>query len=215
MTTTKFNRPAYAQIQVTDLTALNQAGAPSSAFQVYATLCAYAMNKSYCFPSVTTLGEILPAMTERTIYKALKWLETNGFIKRGKPRSRQRFQLLKRQASAFVSAIVKGARRDDNSQTTNPVPKGKKPCPTFRQNTTRKRKTSFRRGKARHHQRKALSDSQILLEAIPTLVSGDIDFQSLSKAVKRLVRADIRKGFNNGGEINWSYYPDIVSQAAR
>ena len=115
--------------------------------------------------------------------------------------------------STFVSAIVKGVKRDDDSQTTNPIPKGKKPCPKGQQKQRRKRKTSFRRGKARHHQRKALSDSQILYQTIPALSSGEIDFQNLSEAVKRLVRDDIRKGFNNGGEINWSFYPEIVEAA--
>ena len=215
MTTTTFNRPAYAQIQVTDLTALNQAGAPSSAFQVYATLCAYSMGKTWCFPSVSTLGEILPAMTERTIYTALSWLETNGFIKRGKPRSRQRFQLLKRQASAFVSAIVKGTRRDDNSQTTNPVQEGNKPCPKGQQNTRRKRKTNNYRRKRRSHQKKILSEAQILGESITMLVSGENTWVGLTEAARDLIRGDISKGFDKDGQINWSYYPDIVSQAAR
>ena len=215
MTTTTLKLPAYAQLTLSDITALNQAGVPSSALQVYATLCAFAMRKETCFPSISTLGKVLPAMTERTIYKALKWLETAGFIKRGAPRTRQRFKLLKRKASAFVQAIVKGTEREQPQAHPSPVRQGIDPCPQGHHKTKGKRKNNYYRRKRRSHQKKILSEAQILGKSITMLVSGENTWVGLTEAARDLIRADISKGFDKDGHINWSYYPEIVSQAAR
>ena len=194
-----------------DITALNTLNAPGAAFQVYATLCAFAMRKDWCFPSLKTLGEVLPSMNRRTIQRALKWLEDNKFIRRGRARTRDRFKLLKRTASAFVSAIVKG----QSTAGKGAAPVTPQQRHQDRPNTKRKRKTNNYRHKRRSHQKKILSEAQILGESITMLVSGENTWVGLTEAARDLIRADISKGFDKDGHINWSYYPEIVSQAAR
>ena len=211
MNTTTVNRPGYAQITLADITALNTLNAPGAAFQVYSVLCAFAMRKDWCFPSLKTLGEVLPSMNRRTIQRALKWLENHKFLRRGVARTRSRFKLLKRSASAFVSAIVKGQSTADKGVASTPPHRRH----TDRPNTERKRKTNNYRRKRRSHQKKILSEAQILGESITMLVSGENTWVGLTEAARDLIRADISKGFDNDGHINWSYYPDIVSQAAR
>ena len=209
MNTVTVNRPGYAQITLADITALNQLNAPGAAFQVYATLCAFAMRKDWCFPSLKTLGEVLPSMNRRTIQRALKWLEDNKFIRRGQARTRDRFKLLKRTASAFVSAIVKG-------QST--AGKGAAPVTPQQRHQDRPKKKKketnpFSRRKRRHSKENKLSKDEILNTAIVKLVSEETTWDQLSKTVKGLIRADIGLGFENGGQINWAFHPDIVRSA--
>ena len=209
MTTTTVNRPGYAQITLADITALNQLNAPGAAFQVYATLCAFAMRKDWCFPSLKTLGEVLPSMNRRTIQRALKWLEAHKFIRRGVARTRDRFKLLKRTASAFVSAIAKGQSTADKGVASTPPHRRHQDRPNKRKKET----NPFSRRKRRHSKENKISNEEILNRTIPLLTSEETTWDQLSKTVKGLIRADIGLGFENGGQINWSFHPDIVMAA--
>lgn len=87
----------YAIITTREIGQLAALKPAATTVLVYTTLLSYAQGKTTCFPKVETIRERLQnAYSISAIMKALKWLQDHDFIKRGKKRSKDRFQLLKR-----------------------------------------------------------------------------------------------------------------------
>ena len=91
------NANIFAIVQTKDLEKLATARATAAATLVYMSLMSFARDKVCCFPSIDTLSRSLGnAYSKRTIYRALEWLQIQGFIKRQDKRSKERFTIVSR-----------------------------------------------------------------------------------------------------------------------
>jgi hypothetical protein len=96
----------FAILPTKDIRELGRLKASGCAVLLYTALLSYARDKVSCFPSIKTLSEQLGgAYAESGIYKALKWLEDNKFIKRNERRSKQRFVMLRRLLKATSTKV--------------------------------------------------------------------------------------------------------------
>ena len=86
-----------------ELQTLAEKKASGAAVLVYSALSTHARNTNKVFPSIARICRLLGgAFAERTIYKALAWLEGNGFITRKKAIHKDRFKLILRKAKKAV-----------------------------------------------------------------------------------------------------------------
>ena len=91
--------PSFAIINTEEIQKLSQHNCSASVFQVYFTLCAFAQNKSSCFPSLQTIKTYLGSgIAINTISRAITKLEKLEIIKRGAKRSKERFFMRYRKA---------------------------------------------------------------------------------------------------------------------
>ena len=116
----------FAILPTKDIKELGRLKASGCAVLLYTALLSYARDKVSCFPSIKTLSDQLGgAYAESGIYKALKWLEDNKFIKRNEKRSKQRFVMVRRLLKATSTKVEEAL------------------CSTKVDRKTRKKKTSF------------------------------------------------------------------------
>ena len=96
----------FAILPTKDIRELGRLKASGCAVLLYTALLSYARDKVSCFPSIKTLSDQLGgAYAESGIYKALKWLEDNKFIKRNEKRSKQRFVMVRRLLKATSTKV--------------------------------------------------------------------------------------------------------------
>ena len=93
----------FAKITETEISALAEKKAGGLAILVFSTLSLHDLRKTgKVFPSIRRISELLGgAYHTQSIYKALRWLEAHGFIKREEATSRSRFQILSRVKEAI------------------------------------------------------------------------------------------------------------------
>lgn len=102
----------FAIMTTKDISALGKAKASGCAVLLYSALLSYSRNKTFCFPSITTLSErIGGAYSLAGIHKALRWLEDQKFIRRNHKTSKQRFVMLRK----IVKTISTKVERDLSS----------------------------------------------------------------------------------------------------
>lgn len=89
----------WTDVTIADIQRLQDYKASGLVTRVWLVLKSYAWNKRTCFPSIKSIAERmgydLTQNYQRTIGRALKWLDDNGFINRKSRRSKERFTLLK------------------------------------------------------------------------------------------------------------------------
>lgn len=96
----------FAILPTKDIKELGRLKASGCAVLLYTALLSYARDKVSCFPSIKTLSQQLGgAYADSGIYKALKWLEDNKFIKRNEKRSKQRFVMVRRLLKATSTKV--------------------------------------------------------------------------------------------------------------
>lgn len=91
---------SFVMVSIEDLQRLQASKASGLVMRTWIALRSFMWgNKRTAFPSLKALAERMGYDTtqnyEQTIGKALRWLETNGFIKRAHRRSKERFTLLR------------------------------------------------------------------------------------------------------------------------
>lgn len=88
---------SWTDVTIGDLQRLQQHKASGLVMRVWLALKTYAWNRKTCFPSLKSIAERigydLDKNYKQTIGKALRWLESHGFITRKHRRSRERFTL--------------------------------------------------------------------------------------------------------------------------
>lgn len=88
---------SWTDVTIGDLQRLQHHKASGLVMRVWMALKTYAWNRKTCFPSIKSIAERigydLNKDYNRTIGRALKWLEDHQFIKRKHRRSRERFTL--------------------------------------------------------------------------------------------------------------------------
>jgi len=96
----------FAILPTKDIKELGRLKASGCAVLLYSALLSYARDKVSCFPSIKTLSDQLGgAYADSGIYKALRWLEQNKFIKRNEKRSKQRFVMVRRLIKATSTKV--------------------------------------------------------------------------------------------------------------
>ena len=106
----------FAILTYADISGLGKLKASGCAVLLYSALLTFSRNKTFAFPSISKLSQTIGgAYSEAGIYKALRWLEKNKFIKRNDKRSKQRFIMLKKLIQA-TSTKVKSALCATNEQ---------------------------------------------------------------------------------------------------
>ena len=98
--TTPAIQNSFVMVSIDDLQRLQASNASGLAMRTYIALRSFMWGgKRTAFPSLRALAERMgydmSKSYERTIGRTLKWLEDNGFIKRGHKRSKERFTLLR------------------------------------------------------------------------------------------------------------------------
>jgi len=94
----KWELTNFATISVLELQQLQELKASGTSTRVYLVLKQHCYGfKNTCFPSIARICDMLNLEGEngeRVIYRALAWLESNGFIKRKSRRSKDRFTIV-------------------------------------------------------------------------------------------------------------------------
>ena len=134
----------YATVSTIEIQTLTKQKASGSVWSVVMALNTFAMGKTSCFPSITTIKEFLGGtMSVRTIHAALKWLADRGHIQRNDKRSKQRFILrLREKAYAGVKQIKRTVMTQDPARTLiaqGPARKQKQTKKTFFRKRTQSR----------------------------------------------------------------------------
>lgn len=97
----------FAIVTTSDISALGKVKASGCAVLLYSALLSYSRNKTSAFPSIATLSKAIGgAYTDTGIYKALRFLEKHGFIKRNNKRSKERFVMLRKVAKATLTKVT-------------------------------------------------------------------------------------------------------------
>lgn len=105
----------FARLQTTEIKKLSQAKASGLAVLVYTILSAHDWKRDSgeVFPSLERISNFLGGAYHRnSIYKALKWLEDQGFIIRSKRTSKSRFKLVLRAVKETAKKAWKGESPD-------------------------------------------------------------------------------------------------------
>lgn len=90
---------SWTDVSIADIQRLHEHKASGLITRVWLVLKTYAWNKRTCFPSIKSIAERMGYDMiqdyNKTIGRALKWLEDHGFINRKHRKSRERFTLIK------------------------------------------------------------------------------------------------------------------------
>ena len=114
---------SFVMVSIDDLQRLQAAKASGLVMRTWIALRSFMWgNKRTAFPSLKAIAERMGYDTtqnyERTIGRALKWLEDNGFIKRAHRRSKERFTLLRpAQRTGQNSPVVLQGQNGPEKQT--------------------------------------------------------------------------------------------------
>ncbi len=124
---------SYSIISFVEITAIMKAATtvPQSIFPVYLCLTHHcrSLQKSTCFPKIGTIRESLGnTLSERTIYRAIKWLKDHKIIRVNKARIKKstggtktntgRFNLLKRRVYRTSSSLSWSDSREKRKEST-------------------------------------------------------------------------------------------------
>ena len=152
----------FAKISLNEINRLAKNKASGLQILVYQILCAHDWNKGYCFPSIERIEQLLDwRYHTNSISRALKWLDDQNFISRGKRKSVQRFQMSMRTVVEKVKKTVfnKSVIPENKSVCVIEKPlKGKK---NYYNN---KKKNVQKISKKEHLRRQAQRDKAQLLE---------------------------------------------------
>ena len=145
----------WTDVTIEDIQRLQDYKASGLVTRVWMVLKTYAWNKRTCFPSIKSIAERmgydLTQNYTQTIGKALRWLDTNGFINRKSRRSKERFTLLQslrpNQKTTEPNDLV---RTEPNSSRKNTQEKNTQtPVVPRGDATTRKQKVRSQRRRKR------------------------------------------------------------------
>ena len=115
---TSNNTPKFAQLSIAEIQKLTQAGATGKTIAVYACIIAHDYHrKCSAYPSIKTLQN-LSGLTERAVYRCLRWLRKNGIIEQNHKSSKQRFVLIFRKTVEWgFDKVKKHVKSDSKSQS--------------------------------------------------------------------------------------------------
>ena len=115
----------FAQINQQEITQLATKKASGLATQIYLVLASHCWKKDECFPSLKRISGLLGGVYHtNSIHRALKWLESNGFIIRKAATATNRFimkvrSLTKRLASKPIGEHKRKQKRKNNYRYSN------------------------------------------------------------------------------------------------
>jgi len=192
----------FAIISTREITDLCKQRPSAVAVLTYTTLLTYAQGKTYAFPSIATIRERMGNVYSRSaIMRALQWLDLQGFISRGKKRSKERFKLLKRVARQAAEQVVSSVADMQHSMSQIRHHKKTKEKKSFFKIKKSKNKKSFTRrkeqGYGRFHstQNEAMKEPKSAAEAVFmdwVLHSQHLDVQSMSAKQKTVILTALR-----------------------
>jgi hypothetical protein len=145
----------WTDVCIADIQRLQDCKASGLVTRVWMVLKTYAWNKRTCFPSIKSIAERmgydLTQNYKQTIGRALRWLDTNGFINRKSRTSKERFTLLqslrpnekKSERECLPESEPESSRKNTqgkNTQTPLLSPQGEKATRKQRVRSQRRRK---------------------------------------------------------------------------
>lgn len=139
---------SWTDITIGDLQRLQRTGASGLVTRVWIALKTYAWNRKTCFPSIKSIAERigydLKKDYNRTIGRALKWLEDHQFIKRKHRRSRERFTLQETGPNSPIdigpNSPEKQTKGNNTHLTPNPLAEVGDPVKTKKQKVRDRRR---------------------------------------------------------------------------